>query len=1072
MELAEKYSRSLPEDLRKAGEALAVNAVRRWGGDDRICCDFPEDGGYECHIQLDGRFPVSSCQCEAFEKAGACPHIWAAILVADDYSDLRKALQRNVPARIKACEKSEESHLEYEKKGRAGHRITSEKDGMIYDYGIFHKKKMPSAPVVKYTASTEKLDFEMVYVLRADLHEAHSANVTIDVRWRGISKNGDKPMPSRPFLPESDGIVPSREDAELLRYMSQWHRTNDAANRFYVSFSDDLAELLGNCKVLRWAEKTEKGIALHEMHVSDMFAMEARIACDMLPSGAVKIHAGLHDINEYIDMQNARMLIKPMKSGAKGYALAENTLMPVFFMGAEDIFEEMFVGREAPIFDYSTALGFVKKLARESDLDISQLPMELAFQSVKGEPVGELYVRTAKFKYKDHEQLHAELSFNYDGVICHPGEMGRLVNGRCVIERDELAEERLAGRLGELGFRYNEKAYLEELGWKLHPSQLDCVVRVLVDEGWMVTAEGRTYRKPVVKQPSVKSGIDWFEVDGGADYAGMNVALPELLSAMRNGQKSVRLDDGTYGLLPVEWLANFTVLTELGNVEDGRLCFRMEQAAMVASVLEQRAEEATGHYGEYLRTLENLSETEAVSAPAGFKATLRPYQAIGLGWLLKMQKAGLGACLADDMGLGKTIQVLAVLAGRAEAADHLPSLVVVPRSLIFNWEAEAAKFAPGLRRLVHSGSSRRIDAKHFAKYDIVFTTYGTLRNDALRLSEIQFDYCVLDESQAIKNYESSTAKAARCIKAKYRIAMTGTPIENSLSELFSQLDFLNPGLFGRGGICSARISGNDSENGLVKIRNGVRAFVLRRTKAAVAKELPPKTEQVLMCEMPPEDQAEYDELLEYYRKKIAEDESGGMLVLAALTKLRQAACHPGLLKMEKLAVTSAKLEMLVAQLETVVSSGHKALVFSQFTSFLKIIQNRLDECGYGMCYLDGTVKDRAAVVDEFQNNPEKSVFLISLKAGGVGLNLTAADYVYIMDPWWNPAAESQAVDRAYRIGQKNPVMAYRMVTRNTIEEKVMKLKEGKSKLASAVIDDEAGLPASLSIKDLEGLINA
>ncbi|MBQ6471793.1 MAG: DEAD/DEAH box helicase, partial [Victivallales bacterium] len=355
---------------------------------------------------------------------------------------------------------------------------------------------------------------------------------------------------------------------------------------------------------------------------------------------------------------------------------------------------------------------------------------------------------------------------------------------------------------------------------------------------------------------------------------------------------------------------------------------------------------------------------------------------------------------------------------------------------------------------------------------LLFTTYGTLRNDATLLANIDFDYCVLDESQIIKNADSSTAKAARCIQARHRIAMTGTPVENHLGELFSQLDFLNPGLFGRRHFNLAPSTDNPREDSaLNRIRRAVRPFLLRRTKQDVAKELPPKTEQVLWCEMDEREQAQYDELKRHYQQQILgqNEQSSGMQTLAALMRLRQAACHPGLLRPERINDTSAKLELLCDNLATVLAAGHKALVFSQFTALLHIIQARLDTLGYGQCYLDGQTKDRAAEVRSFQEDPEKRVFLISLKAGGVGLNLTAASYVYIVDPWWNPAAESQAIDRAYRIGQTQAVTAYRLITKNTIEEKVHALQNSKRALADAIVANSDS-PVRLSRADLESLL--
>ena len=402
----------------------------------------------------------------------------------------------------------------------------------------------------------------------------------------------------------------------------------------------------------------------------------------------------------------------------------------------------------------------------------------------------------------------------------------------------------------------------------------------------------------------------------------------------------------------------------------------------------------------------------------------------------------------------------------------------MPSSLLFNWVSEAEHFAPSLRVGQYYGASRRATTEWFGQYDVVFTTYGTLRQDFAELAKIPFRYVILDESQAIKNAESATAKAARTLRAQYRLAMTGTPIENHLAELFSQLAFLNPGLFSDrfvaalGRESQLLAPGSDTAR---RLRQYVAPFLLRRRKEQVAKDLPSKTEQVLWCELDTPQRYYYDELRDFYRQEFSgETASSQANMLGALLRLRQAACHAGLVNPSCSAVASAKVSLLHEHLEALLEGGHKVLVFSQFTQLLKVVENDLKATGWQYCYLDGQTQNRGELVKRFQEDASIGVFLISLKAGGVGLNLTAADYVYILDHWWNPAAEAQAIDRAYRIGQQRPVFAYRMIARDTVEEKVLQMQERKKAIANAVLtsrsDEIDALPPAFTAAQLRELL--
>jgi len=476
----------------------------------------------------------------------------------------------------------------------------------------------------------------------------------------------------------------------------------------------------------------------------------------------------------------------------------------------------------------------------------------------------------------------------------------------------------------------------------------------------------------------------------------------------------------------------------------------------------------------FSRARERLREFHGVAAveqPAGFRGQLRDYQREGVGWMQFLQEFGFGGCLADDMGVGKTAQVLALLETRRGSGT--PSIAVVPRSLVFNWKQEASKFTPELRILDHTGPDRSLE--RLPEHDLVIVTYGTLRRDITKLLDTKFDYAILDEAQAIKNPASDSAKAARLIRAEHRLALSGTPVQNSLNDLWSLFEFLNPGMLGKSG--AFKMGGGPDEGTRGLLSRALRPLILRRTKEQVASELPPKMESILHCEMEGEQRKLYDELREHYRASLLGAielhgiERSKIQVLEALLRLRQAACHPGLIDKERTAEPSAKLDLLLDRLSELTQEGHKALVFSQFTSFLDIVRKRLDQDGMRYEYLDGATRDREARVRSFEEDAECKLFLISLKAGGVGLNLVSADYVFLLDPWWNPAVEAQAIDRTHRIGQTRHVFAYRLIARDTVEEKVLELQDNKRLLADTVINQDNSLLQLMGKKELEYLLS-
>jgi SNF2 family DNA or RNA helicase len=423
------------------------------------------------------------------------------------------------------------------------------------------------------------------------------------------------------------------------------------------------------------------------------------------------------------------------------------------------------------------------------------------------------------------------------------------------------------------------------------------------------------------------------------------------------------------------------------------------------------------------------------------------------------------------MGLGKTVQVLALL----DAHRQGRSIIVVPRSLIFNWMREANRFAPELKVLDFSGPRRRIEEIESSGADVVLTTYGTLRSDIAELTAIRFEYAILDEAQAIKNPATGSAKAARLLRARHKLALSGTPVENRLKELWSLFEFLNPGMLGPASTFAmmAELADPPADDTL---RRALRPVILRRTKQQVAPELPERTEQTWYVDLDPAQRVFYLELLARTRRSVFDeiDRSGmnraRMHIREALLRLRQAACAPVLADPTRPRLPSAKLDALVPTLAEIVDEGHKAVVFSQFTRFLALVRARLDDAGLAYEYLDGSTRHRDQHVDRFQSADGPPLFLVSLKAGGHGLNLTAADYVYLLDPWWNPAVEAQAIDRAHRIGQTRHVIATRLVARGTIEEKLLELQASKRALADAILGADQGMLASIGRDELEMLL--
>jgi len=726
--------------------------------------------------------------------------------------------------------------------------------------------------------------------------------------------------------------------------------------------------------------------------------------------------------------------------------------------------------------------SFLEEFLQSPNLPDIQIDDNVDIQQQRGTPVGKL-VLTAP-DYDSTAQLQVRIIFRYGEYETRPDETRNVVwhgDTRTVLLRDRTAEAKLMQSLRRFKFQ-TPRAYLRGLvDLRLHEKWLPRVVSELTAEGWEVIAHGMTMRHASAMKVAVSSGTDWFDLNALVDFEGVTVPLPQLLAAVKKKQTFVRLDDGTNGIVPHDWVARYARFAHVAVTEEGALRFSKSQALLLDALLaEQEHLVADRPFQDYCDRVQAFSGISPQHEPTSFQGELRGYQRDGLGWLAFLRDFDFGGCLADDMGIGKTVQVLAMLEERrtseaAEGDGSMPSIVVVPKSLVFNWTDEAQRFAPQLKLADYTGPERSEVFDDLADCDLVITTYGILRRDIAKLKQIAFDYAILDESQAIKNANSQAAKAVRLLDARYRLAMTGTPIENHLGELWALFDFLNPGMLGKAA-GFRKLTKTDENESLQWLNHTLKPFFLRRTKSQVLKELPEKTEQTLYCEMDDPQRQLYDELKQHYRVRIGRkvrDVGLGkskMHVLEALLRLRQAACDPRLLD-DSSEIVGVKIELLMEKLAEVMEEGHKALVFSQFTSLLALVRQQVEQREWDYEYLDGKTTKRETRVKRFQNDEAAQLFLISLKAGGHGLNLTAADYVFILDPWWNPAVEAQAIDRAHRIGQTRRVMAYRIICRDTVEDKIVKLQQSKQELADAIVSANESLISSLSTDDLQMLFD-
>jgi len=632
--------------------------------------------------------------------------------------------------------------------------------------------------------------------------------------------------------------------------------------------------------------------------------------------------------------------------------------------------------------------------------------------------------------------------------------------------------------------------------------------RVKLEEAGLIIRTGSLDRKYSLDRVEIRISHtvinDWFDLKAEVIIGPFTIPFTRFRRNILEGIREYILPDGTIALLPEEWFTRYRGLFEMGKDNNDELLLHKQHFSIFS-------EAVSGEECDTCAKLENLVMPERLALlppPGGLNAQLRPYQLEGMSWLHFLQSNNLGGCLADDMGLGKTLQTLAllmfnreklkaVMAGPAgpqndrESTDNrqltlfgrdvppATSLIIVPASLCHNWHNEIRRFCPSMKTLIHYGAARHRSASHFSGYDIILSSYHTVRQDIEIFTAVNFFYVVLDESQHIKNPSSHLYRAVMRLRAEHRLVLTGTPVENSLTDLWAQLNFVNPGLLGSLAFFRREfarpIEKNIGEEKESRLRKIIQPFIMRRTKEMVVSELPPVTEQVIQCDMSEDQAAVYEREKSAVRNTILENieslgiEKSAIIVLQGLMRLRQLANHP-VMTDERYRGGSGKFDAVTHNIASVVAEGHRILIFSSFVKHLELFPGWLEKNGIGYTMLTGSTRERGKVIGHFRNDANIKVFLISLKAGGVGLNLTEADYVFILDPWWNPASEIQALSRAHRIGQEKRVFVYRYISGNTIEEKIQRLQERKSRLAGTFIDANNPL-GDLGVNEMLEILN-
>jgi superfamily II DNA or RNA helicase len=1080
MTLADVLAQDVSERTRVKGNRYFLGGAVRdiEGSDTDVVATVRGSQSYQVHLHRDGDEFAASCECPYFvDQQDFCKHVWAVILAADTEG----YLLGGAPVHAESYLIVARGYGGKPKRAPERQPQSSREPWQRLLHAVQQRGAVPPHPYASRFAQGEILYVVNPFATESDVLP------TIQVQHRTRKKNGDWGKAAAAAILSSD--IPYLTQADDRQIMSLLLGAADPqmAGFQYVNVATRASFRIPEPILERVLPLMAQSGRLFQRDSSGELMPLGwdggppwvfRLDVTVLDDQRVTVDGLLERDRATVPASWLRLLLSP------AFAIIEDSVARIDPRGALPWLVEL--RRSGPtVLPAKATPDLIEAMAR-SHVDPARLPEPLRYEMISGSPRPRIRMSRASrpHGYGTREELDAAVEFDYGGTVvpARPEEAGYDRGHRRIVRRHETAEREALQQLESLGFHRPWYVDAKAGTLAIAVERFPAAVRALVEAGWYVEAEGRAFRAAKGLEMQVKSGVDWFELHGQVDFGdGRAVPIGDLLAALRRGEATVVLDDGTRGMVPEEWLRRYAKMAAFGESKDDHVRFRPTQTALLDALLEaQPAVRIDDAFARARAELTQFSGIRPLDPPASFRGTLREYQSEALGWFAFLRRFGFGGCLADDMGLGKTVMVLALLEARRVERENgrpRPSVAVVPRSLVYNWIDEASRFAPELKILDYTGDTRA--SANVDDYDVLLTTYGTLRRDAARLAEHQFDYVILDEAQAIKNATTASAKAARLLRGHHRLALSGTPIENHLGELWSLFEFLNPGFLGPAAAFGRAMSspGRPERVDLELIAKALRPFILRRTKEQVAPELPEKFEQTIHCDLEPPQRRFYDELRNHYRQTLLASVAkkglakSRMQVLEALLRLRQAASHVGLVDKSRSGDPSAKFDVLLTRLREIADEGHKALVFSQFTTLLGLLRERLADEQITYEYLDGRTRDRAERVARFETDRACPVFLISLKAGGVGLNLTAADYVFLLDPWWNPAVEAQAIDRAHRIGQSRHVFAYRLIARDTVEEKIAELQQSKKQLADALLDPDAGLLRTLQAEDLEWLLS-
>lgn len=1005
------------------------------------------------------------CSCPHFASGSFCKHLWAFIMELDSRKDFNLDVQQRIILSI-GPKLQASSPLK-------SHTTISLKSNW--------RNAFKSKSKTRRSSHGNSNPIDVFIVLDAD----HSEENSIRLQFFGATQEFDGSLSIRPFILPINGDVRSvnLKMQEALRaialislgemnshrgysysiYRDQTYRSMKADSlRLILRNLLDTAQVYANKEDYQKSRNSEHSLALKYTSFSKLLVSVETHSEGHLINGRLEsnLHSNSAD-NQTFDPKNCRQL-------------SQN----IFLNGHEIGFLDLNETEKSWFDELSLGPILVPNGDEEPFLEaiLNQpmsfaLPASLSWKTETIKPSAK--VDLTMDKTDGHSRYIVDIKFEYGSrVVSYWQPQTKLPSDddKKIYDRDQPEETRIANLLPQnlMSYRQSDKMIT------LRTQNLVEFAKEVIKHGIPITVENKKIESEASFNFSVSSGLDWFDVSGEAEFSGKWIKFPAILQAVSKGERFVPLSDGAIGIITEQMAKRLERLAAFAQKNGEGLRFTSAQGLLLNSLLEDEPNvNLDAHFKELKNKIKLFSGIKAVDPVATFNGKLRKYQREGLGWLEFLEDFGLGGILADDMGLGKTIQCLAFLEKRRhKPRKRVPSLLVAPKSLLGNWKKEAATFTPKLEVLIYAGNDRHnsVDTQ-FKDFDLIITTYQTMLRDFEILKDLNWDCLISDEAQAIKNPEALISKAIKTIPAKFRLAMTGTPIENSIQDLFSISDFVNPG-FLNGKKTSTGIKVSDEAKEVLS--KAFKPVILRRTKNQVLKDLPEKTEQVISVELDPKQKKIYNDLKRFYQSQLLKEvEEKGInksqiKILAALTRLRQVALHPGLLSVDHSKVKSAKFEVVLEMLEEIIAEDHRVIVFSQFTSLLALLKKELKHRKIDFCYLDGKTTKRQETVDAFKNS-NIPVFLMSLKAGGTGLNLVEADYVFLLDPWWNPAVEAQAIDRIHRIGQKKSVNAYRFIAKDTVEEKILELQNSKRGLTAEIIGQKSSPLKSLTAKDIENI---